>query len=230
MTGPDPTITDDGAASQLEAGIRRVRLPDDRDAGAGASAAEPQVRALTVSRVYRADLDDVWDACTNAERIPRWFLPVTGDLHLHGWFQLEGNAGGTIEACEPPSSFTATWEFGGATSRIVVRLASEAGGTRLELTHEIPVDPGHDEMWAQFGPGAVGVGWDGCLMGLGLHLASGETVDPAAAAAWMASEAGRQFYRASSRKWRDASVAAGTDPAVADAAAEQTTQAYTATG
>ena len=69
-------------------------------------------------------------------RIPRWFLPVTGDLRAGGHYQIEGNASGTIERCDPPQEFTATWEFGGQTSWIEVRLTSEPpGGTRLELEH-----------------------------------------------------------------------------------------------
>jgi hypothetical protein len=39
-----------------------------------------EARVITVSRSYATTLDDLWDACTNAERIPRWFLPVSGDL------------------------------------------------------------------------------------------------------------------------------------------------------
>jgi uncharacterized protein YndB with AHSA1/START domain len=37
-----------------------------------------------VSRSYPAELADVWDACTNPERIPRWFLPVSGELKEGG--------------------------------------------------------------------------------------------------------------------------------------------------
>lgn len=35
-------------------------------------------------RRYDAPIDDVWDACTNPDRINRWFLPVTGDLRAGG--------------------------------------------------------------------------------------------------------------------------------------------------
>ena len=59
-------------------------------------------RRSVVSRLYATGIDDLWDAMTNPERIPRWFLPVTGDLRLGGTYQLEGNAGGRIEECEPP--------------------------------------------------------------------------------------------------------------------------------
>ena len=61
-------------------------------------------KVVQARRDYRADLADVWDACTNAERLPRWFLPISGDLRPGGRFQFEGQAGGTIERCEAPPS------------------------------------------------------------------------------------------------------------------------------
>ena len=115
-----------------------------------------EARVVTISQTYPASLDDVWDACTNAERIPRWFLPISGELRLGGRYQFEGNAGGTVERCEPPHSFAATWEFGGEVSWIEVRLTAESDDrTRFELEHIAHVD---DQRWAEFGPGAVGVG------------------------------------------------------------------------
>ena len=56
---------------------------------------------VILARTYDTTIDDLWDACTNPDRIPRWFLPISGDLRLNGRYQLEGNAGGTIERCEP---------------------------------------------------------------------------------------------------------------------------------
>ena len=86
-----------------------------------------EARVVTIARIYHAELADVWDACTNAERIPRWFLPVSGELRLGGHYQLEGNAGGTIERCDPPRGFAATWEFGGDVSWIELRLEPDDG-------------------------------------------------------------------------------------------------------
>ncbi|GAA4144048.1 SRPBCC family protein [Actinomadura keratinilytica] len=184
-----------------------------------------QARVLTIAQTYPSPVEDVWDACTNIERIPRWFLPVTGDLRPGGRFQLEGNAGGTIERCDPPKSFAATWEFGGEVSWIEVRLTpAPDGGTRLELEHVAHVN---DELWAQYGPGAVGIGWDGALMGLALHLTTGRTVDQQEAAAWMTSPEGLRFYRESSERWREASVRAGTDPQAAREAADRVLAFYT---
>ncbi|KKK05078.1 SRPBCC family protein [Micromonospora sp. HK10] len=185
-----------------------------------------QARVLTISQTYDAPLADVWDACTTAERIPRWFLPVSGELKVGGRYQLEGNAGGTIERCDPPHSFAATWEYGGEVSGIEVRLTEAgAGRTRFELEHVAHVD---DQRWAEFGPGAVGVGWDMGLLGLASHLAAdGSGVTPEQAAEWMGSDDARRFIVLSSQRWCEASVAAGTPADEARAAADRTTAAYT---
>jgi uncharacterized protein YndB with AHSA1/START domain len=185
-----------------------------------------EARTLTISRVYDTGIEDLWDACTNPERIPRWFLPVSGDLELGGRYALEGNASGTIERCEPPRSFFATWEYGGMVSWIELTLTPEAGGrTRFSLEHIAHVD---DDMWAQFGPGAVGIGWDLGLIGLTAHLASGADRPPLEEAmAWQTSPAGREFVTAISAEWADASIAFGTDPGDARAAQERVTEAYT---
>ena len=99
-----------------------------------------EAHSVIISQVYAAPIGDVWDACTNPVRIPRWFLPVTGDLKPGGRYQIEGNAGGTIECCDPPREFTATWEFGGQISWIEVRLTSEPGRDAARAEHI--ADPG----------------------------------------------------------------------------------------
>jgi uncharacterized protein YndB with AHSA1/START domain len=182
-------------------------------------------RVVTLSRSYPADLDDVWDACTDPERIARWFLPVSGDLKEGGHYQSEGNAGGTITRCDPPHGFDATWEFGGDTSWIELRLRGEGTGrTRFELHHITRAD---DEKWPRFGPGALGVGWEGALVGLHLHLSTGQPVDAAAMMSWAGSEPGRRFMTEASNGWYDASVAFGTEPAAARAAADRTAAFFT---
>jgi uncharacterized protein YndB with AHSA1/START domain len=184
-----------------------------------------QARTVTISRTYGAAIEDVWDACTNAERIPRWFLPVSGDLQLGGRYQLVGNAGGTIERCDPPKSFFATWEFGGEVSWIEVRLTAEAADlTRLEIEHIARIG---DERWAEFGPGAVGIGWDMVVLGLTLHLSGRPAVDRQNSAAWAASEEARNFMRLSGERWYEAHVASGDDEAEARTMADRTIAAYT---
>ena len=200
----------------------------DRRVGARTLSAG-EARTVEIRQVYAATVDEVWEACTDPERIPRWFLPVTGDLKVGGHYELEGNASGTIEACDPPHGFDATWEFGGEVSWIELRLTPEGDGeTRFHLTHIAHVD---DERWAQFGPGAVGIGWDLALVGLALHLASGGgAVDPAEVAAWSASDEGRRFITESGQAWGEAHVASGLDPEdAARESAARTIGFYTAT-
>ena len=179
-------------------------------------------RKVVAERTYPAPIDDVWDALTNPGRITRWFLPVSGDLHLGGTYQLEGNAGGTIRACEPPTHLGVTWELGGNTSWVDVHLTDTGDGTRLRLEHVAPIDEEAERFWDEYGPGAVGVGWDLTLLGLGLHLASGADermadTDPRL----------HEPPRRSSAAWGEASVAYGTPPEQARAAAERTTAFYT---
>jgi len=182
-------------------------------------------RVVVASRDYETTIEDVWDAITSAERIPRWFLPITGDLRLGGRYQLKGNAGGEITRCEPPRHLAVTWECGGDVSWVKVDLSdNEKGGTHLELEHVAHVD---DARWAQFGPGAVGVGWDMTLMGLDLHLVSGAPVDTQKAMAWLGSPEGKDLIARSSNDWCRASIASGTDEAEAKAAARRTTAFYT---
>lgn len=183
-----------------------------------------EARVVTVSRVFDASIADVWDACTNAERIPRWFLPVSGELRPGGRFQLTGHASGTIERCDPPKSFASTWEFGESVGWIEVRLTSEpGGGTRLDLHHIMHVD----QLWTEFGPGAVGVGWEMALPGLAIHLASGRSVTEDETASWPASEEGKRFIEMSAGRWAEASIEAGTDPGAARSAAARVLAAYT---
>src|SRR3954453_5960767 len=75
-------------------------------------AGEAQMVAL--GRTYRSDIEDVWDAITNPERIARWVLAVTGEVRAAGRYQLEGNAGSEILACEPPSRLLVPSMFGEA--------------------------------------------------------------------------------------------------------------------
>ena len=182
-------------------------------------------RVVIAARTYDTAVEDLWDAVTSKERIPRWFLPVSGDLRLGGRYQLQGNAGGTITRCEPPRVVAMTWEYGGDISWVEVTLEPTPDGrARLRLEHVAHVP---DDRWDQFGPGAVGVGWDSALLGLANHLESGAAVDPREAMAWLMSENGKDFVRRSSDDWCRASIAAGTRPDAAEAAAARTTAAYT---
>jgi len=179
-------------------------------------------RIVVAERSFPSPPHDVWDALTNPERIPRWLLPITGELRLGGRYELDGNASGTITDCEPPRHLAATWEYGGEVSWIDVRLTGTDGdGTHLRLEHTAHID---GERWTEFGPGAVGVGWDLSILGLGEHLATGESVRPDESAP---SPELVTFMRMSSDDWCRAAIEAGVPADEARAAADRTTAAYT---
>ena len=181
---------------------------------------------VTLMRSFPARVDNLWDAIASVNRIPRWFMPVSGDLRPGGRFQLEGNAGGTIVTCLRRSRLGVTWEFGGDVSWVEVRLASEgAGRARLTLSHEALLSP----HWDEFGAGAAGVGWEMGLLGLALHLAQPDApkIDEEEFAA---SPGYGALVAGSSDGWAQASIEAGDDPEAARAAAARTAAFYTGEG
>ncbi|HEY9377269.1 MAG TPA: SRPBCC domain-containing protein [Jiangellaceae bacterium] len=157
--------------------------------------------SVTLTRAYDADASDVWDALTNPERLPRWFNPMSGDLQVGGKFQIEGNASGEIRRCDRPMWLQVT--FGDPNSIVDVRLTEVAHKTTVELTHTVPLAMAGSAVGALF----VGPGWDGALLGLGLHLRGLAVGDPVEAAN---SPEVIEFNRGSISRWTDAVEASGT--------------------
>jgi len=198
-------------ATQRE--VRRVRL------------GETQGWSVQLSRTLDAPIDDVWDAVTNPDRIGRWFLPISGDYRVGGSYQFEGNAGGTIVACERPTRLRVTWVYGevgdAPPSELEIRLTPAGEDRTAFVLEHVAVVP--EEMWAEYGPGAVGVGWDGAVLGLALHLEGGTVGDPIA---WQLSDEGRAFATRNSEQWGEAYRAAGGDPDAVARAVANTTAFY----
>ncbi|GGB66350.1 MULTISPECIES: SRPBCC family protein [Henriciella] len=191
----------------------------DRSVEEGERDGKP-VRAVRLSRVYDTDIDDLWDAITNPERLPRSFLPVEGDLRPGGRYQLVGNAGGTILKCDKPEHLSLTWEFGAEISWLEIHLSPDGDEARLTLIHTAPVSP----HWETYGPGAVGVGWDLGLMGMQFHLA-----DPDAKfdeTAFGQSDEGKWLIRQCGKAWGKADAASGAEPEIAAKRAAATTAFY----
>jgi uncharacterized protein YndB with AHSA1/START domain len=184
-------------------------------------------RAIRLQREYDAPIEELWEAITNPDRIGRWFLPISGDYRVGGRYQFEGNAGGEIVACDRPNRLKVTWVYGEPASEtdvseLELRLSSLGPDTtRFELEHTAVVP---DEMWSEYGPGAVGVGWDQGLLGLSLHLRGGSVDDPIA---WQLSAEGRDFATRSSEAWGEANRAAGADAEAAARGVANTITFYT---
>ena len=184
-------------------------------------------KVVVASRVYDTGIADLWDALTNAERLPRWFAPVSGEFKLGGKYQITGNASGTITRCERPRELALTWEFGGGVSWVEVSLREEGEGTHLTLRHiAYP-----EEHWDKFGPGAVGIGWELGLMGLDKHIANPSAGRPPEAdEAWFGSPPAKQFIRSSAEGWGQADIAGGAQKAHALEVAERTRKFYSGEG
>ena len=179
--------------------------------------------AVILARTYVTTHEDLWDAVTSADRIPHWFLPITGNLELGGTYQLEGNAGGRITACQPPSSYAITWEFGGFVTWVDVQVAAEGiDHARLTITHTAH----HSEHWDTFGPGATGVGFEMGLLGLYMHLTDPDQPRPDPLEFAMSPD-GKALLTGSGHAWGEAAIAAGADPGLARAAAARTIAFYT---
>jgi uncharacterized protein YndB with AHSA1/START domain len=171
---------------------------------------------VELRRGFRAPVADVWDACTQPERIRHWLSPLSGDLRPGGSFQLEGNAGGTITTCEPPHRLQLTWQFGDAEPSLVSLELAAVGDdtTELVLRHIVP----DDDHWAQYGPGAVGVGWEPALATLAASIAGD---DRPTGGQLMAA-----YMRRSADLWGVAHQATGVAPEVARDAAARTSAFY----
>ncbi len=199
--------------SHLNAIERQVELTE-RD--------EKAVSTVKVARSFNTSMQNMWDALTNRERISQWFLPITGDLELGGSYALEGNASGSITACTPRSHVSLTWEFAGDISWVDLRVSERApDSVILELDHTAVLSP----HWDQFGAGATGVGWEMGYLGLFLYLVH-PNEDKLDEEAFTVSEEGNRFITGSSQGWANASIAAGIDATMANAAAERTTAFY----
>ena len=129
-----------------------------------------EARVAVFTRTYPTTVEDLWDACTNPERLRRWYVPVTGDLRLGGTFQQVNMGSGTIVVCEQPHLLKLS--LGNGADEIEVRLSSGiADGTAtLELQHATTLDS-HDIGGQRYDAiFCMGGGYYPRLLALDLHL------------------------------------------------------------
>jgi uncharacterized protein YndB with AHSA1/START domain len=116
-------MTDSRTFDEPAPALRRRRIP------AG------EARVAVFQRTYDAAMEDVWSACTDPERLARWYVPVTGDLRVGGTFQQVNMGSGEIVACEPPSHLRLSLGGGADEIELWLREAPDGAGTLLELQH-----------------------------------------------------------------------------------------------
>jgi uncharacterized protein YndB with AHSA1/START domain len=127
---------------------------------------DDKVGAVRVEDVYDTDIDDLWEACTNPERLARWIAEVSGDLHaggsIHASFTSTWTGPGRIEVCERPRHLLLTMEPGTEDeSELEAWLTEEGERTRLVVEERgLPLDRLHFH----------GAGWQAHLEDLGRTL------------------------------------------------------------
>lgn len=183
-----------------------------------AAAVTADSAAVGLSQRFATRASELWSACTDPERLARWFEPVEGELRAGGRYRLtESGTVGTIEACDEDRRLSVTWEYDDDVSHVTVTLVDvEAGWAELTVRHTSAIT----EHWRAYGPSAGGIGWDTALLGLAMHLenARGELDDVQQA---MDSEDGLAFTRRLAEAWSAAHQQAGASLADADAAAQR---------
>lgn len=125
--------------------------------------------AVRVEDVYPTGIDDLWDACTDPDRLARWIGTVSGDLRvggtIHASFTSSWTGPGRVDACEQPTHLLLTMEPGTADETEIEAWLSEDGdGTRLVVEERgLPLTNLH----------AYGAGWQAHLEDLASALAGG---------------------------------------------------------
>jgi uncharacterized protein YndB with AHSA1/START domain len=135
------------------------RLDDDRG-------------AVRVEDVYATTIEDLWEACTDPDRLARWIADVSGDLEVGGGFTARFTSGwegsGRVDVCDRPHRLlVTTWEDEAQDqeSTIEATLDSVDGGTRLVVEERgMPVDQ----------LAAYGAGWQVHAEDLAAHVAGRE--------------------------------------------------------
>src|SRR6478752_1031353 len=111
------------------------------------SLGETGTGAVRMEDRYDTDVDDLWSALTEPQRLARWIGQVEGDLRLGGTFQARFTSSwegpGRVDVCEPPRRLLVIMERG------------------------LPVDS----------LPAYGAGWQAHVEDLAAHLAGQEPAD-----------------------------------------------------
>ena len=128
--------------------------------------------AVRIEDVYATDIEDLWDACTQPERLGRWIASVSGDLVQHGEFTARFTSGwegnGRVDVCERPHRLRlTTWEDESPDleSTLEATLTAVDGGTRLIIEESgVPVSQ----------LASYGAGWQVHAEDLAAHVAGRE--------------------------------------------------------
>lgn len=129
--------------------------------------------AVRVQDLYPTDIDDLWSALTEPERLARWIAHVEGDLSLGGAFTARFTSSwegpGRVDVCEPPHRLLLTMNPGQDDETVIeATLNAEERGTRLVIEERgLPVAA----------LAAHGAGWQAHIEDLAAFLAGRQPAD-----------------------------------------------------
>jgi uncharacterized protein YndB with AHSA1/START domain len=128
---------------------------------------------IHVEDVYPTDIDDLWTAVSQPERLKRWLTTVDGDTSIGGSFTASFTSGwtgtGRVDVCDAPHRLVVT-TFGDDEDSTVMEatLTPEGNGTRLVIEERgLPLE---NALWH-------GAGWQAHIEDLALYLAGSETTN-----------------------------------------------------
>jgi uncharacterized protein YndB with AHSA1/START domain len=122
---------------------------------------------------FSTDIDDLWSALTDPQRLARWIAEVEGDLRLGGEFRASFTSGwegpGRVDVCEPPRRLLVTMSPGQDDQTVIeVEIVPDGDQTRLVLEERgLPLDE----------VAAHGAGWQAHVEDLAAHLAGRPAAD-----------------------------------------------------
>jgi len=123
---------------------------------------------------YDTDIDDLWTALTDPNRLARWIADVEGDLRLGGEFRARFTSGwegtGRVQACEPPRRLRVLTRDADEPDEQVLEATLTADGDQTILVIEergLPIEH----------LAAHGAGWQVHVEDLAAHLAGRDRCD-----------------------------------------------------
>jgi uncharacterized protein YndB with AHSA1/START domain len=128
-------------------------------------------RRVLLRRRFASPIEELWSACSEPERLARWFGKVSGELQVGGDLTIdlgmEHGVASRILHCEPPHRIVITWAYGGEppqdpADEAELRLTADGTATLLELEHRSM----NESDWLA----GVGAGWEATLIQLGVYL------------------------------------------------------------
>ena len=97
------------------------------------------VGSVRVEDHFDTDIDDLWSAVTERDRLARWIAVVSGDLRLGGEFHARFTSGwdgpGRVDVCEPPRRLVLTMRPG-CSDETVIEATLSPDGTRTRFMVE----------------------------------------------------------------------------------------------